>query len=70
MKVYCIDCIHSKENGCAVNSKNGYNNCKKFRSIPMDVLKKERQLLLVSEENPERLKYLTEKLINFNGGTI
>lgn len=70
MKVYCIDCIHSTATGCLKNMKNGYFNCKKFKSIPMDILKKERQMLLISKENPERFKYLTEKIMNFNGGTI
>lgn len=70
MKVHCHDCQYSKPLGCNKNSKNGYNNCKKFKAIPMEVLKKERDVMLRTGSNPEREKYLTEKLINFNGGTI
>jgi len=70
MKVHCIDCHHSKPEGCAKNSKNGYFNCKKFKAIPIDALKKERNQLLVSRNNEERLQYLTEKIMNLNGGTI
>jgi hypothetical protein len=33
----------------------------------MDVLKKERNDLLTSQENPERLKILTEKIKIFEG---
>jgi hypothetical protein len=70
MKVHCIDCIHSKPTGCAKNQKNGYNNCKKFRAIPIDNLQKEYHKLLISKDNPKRLEYLEEKIKNFNGGTI
>jgi len=52
------------------NSKNGYFNCKKFKVIPMEVLKKEYRKFLVSKEDPKRLEYLKNKLEYFNGGTI
>ena len=70
MKVNCIDCLYLKENICLKNSKNGYFNCKKFKAIPMDTLNKEMHNLMISGENEERLKYLKEKISNFNGGTI
>lgn len=70
MKVHCIDCIHSTPTGCVKNSKNGYFNCKKYKAIPIPVLEKERKALLISKDNPERLEYLIEKIMAFNGGTI
>jgi len=70
MKVYCADCQHFKEKKCAKNQKNGYNNCKKFRAIPMKDLITERRKLLISKEDPERLEFLTEKIKNINGGMI
>jgi len=70
MKIHCTDCTHFKDGVCAKNSKNGYFNCKKFKSIPIDVLTKEYKSLLVSKSNPERLKFLKDKLESFNGGII
>jgi hypothetical protein len=70
MKVHCHDCQYSIPTGCSKNQKNGYNNCKKFKAISMGVLKKERNRLLLSGTDPTRLEYLTEKLLDFNGGTI
>ena len=70
MKVNCIDCHYSKPEGCAKNSKNGYFNCKKFKAIPIPELIKERNRLLLSKDNQERLNYLTEKLTEFNGGIV
>ena len=70
MKVECIECTHLKEKVCAKNSKNGYNNCKKFKAIPMIEIMKEYKMLLLSKENPIRFEYLKNKIIEFNGGTI
>lgn len=67
MKSECKQCIHFKENKCDKNLKNGYNNCKKFKSIPIEQLQKEYKQLLQSKNNPERLKYLKEKLETING---
>lgn len=70
MKVNCIDCQFFKESKCIKDSKNGYNNCKKFRATPVKDLMQERQKLLISKEDPKRLEFLTEKIKNLNGGTI
>lgn len=70
MKANCIDCQFFKNEKCEKNLKNGYNNCKKFKAINIEDMKKERQKLLISKENPERLEFLTEKIKYFNGGTI
>jgi len=73
MKVHCIDCVFLIESKCTnthKEAKNGYNNCKKFKQIPVKDLIKERNKLLISKENPERLEHLTEKIKHFNGGTI
>lgn len=70
MKKFCTDCTHFKNQICTKNSKNGYNNCKKFKAVTPEDLKKERNALLLSKDNPERLKFLTEKLTNLNGGTL
>jgi len=70
MKKHCIDCIYITPKGCAKNKKNGYLNCVTFRAIPIDTLIKERNKLLLSGDNPERLAYLTEKLTTLNGGIV
>jgi hypothetical protein len=67
MKIECNNCLHLNGIVCRKKSKNGYNNCNKYKSIPMDVLKKERNDLLISKENLERLKTLTEKIKLFEG---
>jgi hypothetical protein len=67
MKVECNDCLHLNGKVCSKKSKNGYNNCNKYKAIPMDVLKKERNDLLISKKNPQRLKTLTEKIKLFEG---
>lgn len=67
MKIECTDCQHYNNNICTKNAKNGYKNCKKFKQIPMDHLIKEQKQLLISKEDPERLKILTEKIISFQG---
>ncbi len=70
MKIHCIDCTYNKPIGCEKNLKNGYQNCKKFKAISINELKKERDLLLRNGLDPIRLEYLTEKIMLFNGGTI
>lgn len=70
MKINCIDCTYNKPTGCEKNSKNSYNNCKKFKAISIPELKKERDLLMRNGLDKERLDYLTEKIMLFNGGTI
>lgn len=63
----CTDCQHFKENICTKNSKNGYNNCQKYKAIPMEQLIREQKRLKISKEDPERLKILTEKIRLFEG---
>lgn len=70
MKPECKSCVHFKQNVCVKEQKNSYNQCKKFKAIPMSEIIKERNSLLISKDNPERLDYLTEKLKHFNGGTV
>ena len=52
------------------NSKNGYFNCKKYKAIPIDDLIKERNSLIASKEDPRRLDFLTNKIMEFNGGIL
>lgn len=70
MKINCQDCQFRTPTGCSKNSKNGYFNCNKFRSIPIDVLKKEYYSLMVSGLDSVRMQYLEDKLKTINGGTI
>lgn len=69
-KKQCINCKFNSANGCTKNKKNGYFNCVTYRSIPMEELIKERKNLLESKEDPERLEFLTNKIIEFNGGIL
>ena len=39
-------------------------------AIPIDDLIKERNKLLISKDNPERLEFLTNKITEFNGGIL
>ena len=66
MKINCQDCKHFDEI-CTINKKNGYHNCKDFRTIPIQQLEKEKSELKRSGNNPERLKILTQKLNEING---
>jgi hypothetical protein len=67
MKKHCQDCTFNTPTGCSKNSKNGYNNCAKYRAIPIYELEKERTDLLISGDNSERLKILTQKIQDLNG---
>lgn len=69
-KKQCTNCTHFKNNVCVKNGKNGYFNCKKYKAIPMEELIKERNSLLGSKDNPKRLEFLTNKIIEFNGGVL
>jgi len=70
MKKLCTNCTHFKNEVCAKNSKNGYFNCSKYKTIPMSELHKEYVSLMVSKKDPDRLEFLKEKLSEINGGTI
>ena len=70
IKKTCTNCKFHSQNGCTKNSKNGYFNCTKYRAIPIDDLIKERNKLLISKDNPERLEFLTNKITEFNGGIL
>lgn len=61
-KSICQECTHFKNEVCVKNEKNGYNNCKKWKAIPISEIQKEYKQLLISRENPERLAYLKKKL--------
>ena len=62
-KAICKHCIHSCKKSPALE-------CDKFESFSITKAIKERKQLLASKDNPERLKYLTNKIIEFNGGTL
>lgn len=70
MKSICTDCTYFQKGVCIKNQKNGYNNCKKFKSIPIPELQKEYKMLLVSGENNVRMLFLQKKLEDINGGYI
>jgi hypothetical protein len=63
MKVLCKFC----ENSC---KKFGKVECADYNNPTIEDLDKERKLLLVSKENPERLQELQNKLDYFNYGIV
>ena len=69
MRRECKDCTFFKNNLCIKNSKNGYFNCKKYKSISLEDLRKEMMILLVSKEDNDRLNYIIKKISDINGGT-
>ena len=63
----CTNCLNFKNEVCSKNEKNGYGNCKKYKAIPIETLKKEIQELRVSGSNKERLEKLQNYISYFEG---
>lgn len=61
------NCTHFKT-VCELNLKNTYQQCQKYKSYSIDEITIERNALLVSKENPERLKELQNKINYFEYG--
>ena len=68
MKINCQDCQFRTPIGCSKNSKNSYGDCKKYKSVGMEALIQERNSLLVSKKDPDRLKVLQDKINYFEWG--
>lgn len=49
---------------------NDFGKCHKYKMIPVSDLVKERNKLLISKEDPEKLEYLTERIKYFNAGVL
>lgn len=62
-KAICKHCIHPCK-------KSPAPECEKFESFSIAKAIKERKHLLESKEDPKRLEFLTNKIMEFNGGTI
>ena len=62
-KAICKHCIHPCK-------KSPATECDKFESFSIAKAIKERKQLLASKENPERLEYLTNKIMEVNGGIL
>ena len=62
-KAICKHCIHPCK-------KSPAPECNKFESFSIAKAIKERNYLISSKEDPERLEFLTNKIIEFNGGIL
>ena len=62
-KAICKHCIHPCK-------KSPAPECDKFESFSIVKAIKERKQLLASKDNPERLEYLTNKIMEVNGGIL
>ena len=62
-KAICKHCIHPCK-------KSPAPECEKFESFSIAKAIKERKQLLASKDNPERLEYLTNKIMGVNGGIL
>lgn len=53
-----------------MSKKSPAPECDKFESFSIAKAIKERKQLLASKDNPERLEYLTNKIMEVNGGIL
>lgn len=66
----CKNCAEFNGRGCSKWLVNPVGKCHKYKTIPVETLKKERNKLLISKEDPERLKELEERIKYFNAGVL
>lgn len=68
----CKNCSHFAQfnKHCTKDNVNWNGKCNKYKMIPVEELKKERNKLLISKDNPERLKELEERIKYFNAGVL
>lgn len=66
----CKNCDEFNGKYCNKGYFNPVGKCHKYKTIPVETLKKERNKLLISKENPERLKELEERIKYFNAGVL
>jgi len=69
MKKECKNCAVFKNGKCEKKLQN-FGKCHKYKTVPVEDLKKERNKLLISKDNPERLKELEERIMYFNNGPL
>lgn len=69
MKKECKNCAVFKNGKCEKGLTN-FGKCHKYKTIPVSVMMQERNKLLISKDNPERLKELEEKIMYFNNGPL
>lgn len=69
MKKECKNCAVFKNSKCEKGLVN-FGKCHKYKTIPVSVLIKERNKLLISKDNPERLKHLEDEIKYFNAGVL
>ena len=62
-RAICKHCIHPCK-------KTPAPECDKFESFSIAKAIKERNSLISSKEDPKRLEFLTNKIIEFNGGIL
>jgi len=65
MKPICSECTHYNKKKCVLDLKNTYQDCKKWQSIPMETYIREKNKLLVTGDNPVRLKELVDRIDYF-----
>lgn len=70
MKKECKNCQEYTGKGCKKWLTNDFGKCHKYKMIPVETLIKERNRLLISKADPEKLEYLTERIKYFNAGVI
>jgi len=72
MKKECKNCAEfaTFNKFCKKGLQNPVQKCHKYKTVPVEDLKKERNKLLISKDNPERLKELEERIMYFQNGVI
>lgn len=65
----CKNCAVFKNEKCEKGLVN-FGKCHKYKTIPVSVLMAERTKLLISKDNPERLKEIEERIKFFNAGVL